>query len=217
MAHIHLEDGTFTLLWVIIWWAVALSLITISLIWLRKVKKADNRTITIAAMCTAASFAVFQIEIPVFGGVHLNLTPLIGILIGPALGGIVALIVNIFSAAIGHGGWGLVGANLVINLSEIFTGYYVYRTLERVIKAGTLASAGIATLLGLLVGNMIMIAIIMVSGIQGANNDPGSMLYGLSLLAAINMGVAVIEALITGYIVTYIKKIRPDMIQGAKP
>jgi cobalt/nickel transport system permease protein len=39
------------------------------------------------------------------------------------------------------------------------------------------------------------------------------MLYGLSLLAGVNMGVAVIEAIVTGYIVSYIEKVRPDMLR----
>jgi len=44
-------------------------------VWLKKVKKIDNKKITMAAMLTAASFAIFQVDIPLFGGVHMNLTP----------------------------------------------------------------------------------------------------------------------------------------------
>jgi cobalt/nickel transport system permease protein len=39
------------------------------------------------------------------------------------------------------------------------------------------------------------------------------MLAGLSLIAVINMGDAVIEALMTGLIVSYISRIRPDLIE----
>jgi cobalt/nickel transport system permease protein len=39
------------------------------------------------------------------------------------------------------------------------------------------------------------------------------MLYGLSLLAGVNMGVAVIEAVVTGYVVSYIERVRPDMLR----
>ncbi len=109
VAHIHLEDGSFTLFWVIVWWAIALLLISAALFWVRSVKKTDNRKITLAAFCTAAAFAIFQVSIPLFGGVPLNLTPLIGILAGPAIGSFVVLIINILSAAIGHGGWGMIG------------------------------------------------------------------------------------------------------------
>jgi cobalt/nickel transport system permease protein len=58
-----------------------------------------------------------------------------------------------------------------------------------------------------------MIAIILISGVQGVTQSRIDMLYGLSLLAGVNMGVAVIEAIVTGYIVSYIEKVRPDMLR----
>ena len=74
--------------------------------------------------------------------------------------------------------------------------------------------AGIATFAGLLCGNIAMIAIILVSGIQGVNQTPEQILAGLSLVAAITMGVAVIEALMTGMVVASIDRMRPDRISG---
>jgi cobalt/nickel transport system permease protein len=211
MAHIHLEDGSFTLPWVIIWWLAALLLIMLCIYWTRRVKPADNRLYVVAAMLTAASFAIFQINIPLFGGMHMNLTPLVGILAGPALGGIVVLCVNVLSAAIGHGGWGLIGSNVLVNVVEVSVAFLAYRWLG---KAGvsTFPRAGTATLLGLLAGNAIMILIIVMSGVQGSGLGTSDMLYGLALLAAVNMGVALVEAVVTGYLVAYIRKIRPDML-----
>jgi len=60
----------------------------------------------------------------------------------------------------------------------------------------------------------VMIAVILVSGIQGVNQTTAQILTGLSLIAAINMGVAVIEAFLTGLIVAYIGRIRPDILNG---
>ena len=82
MAHIHLPDGSFTLFWVLAWWICALALTAAALVLARR-GRPGAREITVAAFVTSASFAVFQVEIPFFGGVHLNLTPLIGILAGP--------------------------------------------------------------------------------------------------------------------------------------
>jgi cobalt/nickel transport system permease protein len=178
---------------------------------MRKGKGIDSKTITIAAMLTAASFAIFQVNIPLFGGVHMNFTPLIGILGGPAVGGVIVLIVNILSAAIGHGGWGMIGANVLVNLTEVFTAYGTFKWMDKT-KLSTFSRAGIATLIGLFLGNIAMIAVILVSGIQGVTQSRTDMLYGLSLLAGVNMGVAVIEAIVTGYIVSYIEKVRSDML-----
>jgi len=216
MAHIHLPDGTFSIKWVITWWIIAIIIVGLCLYWLKKVKKIDNRKITMAAMLTAASFAIFQVNIPLFGGVHMNLTPLIGILAGPAIGGIIVLIVNILSAAIGHGGWGLIGANILVNMTEVTVAYSIYKALGK-INLDTFSKAGIGTIAGLLLGNITMILIILISGIQGVNQDILNTLYGLSLLAAVNMGVAIIESFITGYVVSYIMRVRPDMLREVTP
>lgn len=215
MAHIHLEDGAFSLQWISIWWIFSIILICLCMYRMRNMKKNNNiRVLTIAGMCTAASFAIFQVNIPLFGGVHMNLTPLIGILGGPAVGGIIVFIVNILSAAIGHGGWGMIGANTLVNITEVSVAYLTYRGLAKA-KLSSFSRAGIATLVGLLLGNAIMIVIILVSGIQGVTQSSTNIFYGLSLLAGVNMGVAAIEAVLTGYVVSYIQKIRPDMLQEA--
>ena len=213
MAHIHLEDGSFSLFYVLVWWTAAIILVGIAIYLMRSEKRPDRRKITLAAFCTAAAFAIFQVSIPIFGGVHVNLTPLIGILVGPAAGSLVVLIINILSAAIGHGGWGLIGANTLVNIVEVFVGYSCFRLLKSTIP-NLFSRAGIATILGLLCGNIVMILIIVISGVQGVNQSTGQILTGLSLIAAVNMGVAVIEAIITGLIVAYIGKVRPDLLAG---
>ncbi len=215
MAHIHLPDGAFSIQWIITWWIIAIIILGLCLYWLKKVKKIDNKTITLAAMLTAASFAIFLIPIPLLG-VHMNLTPLIGMLAGPAIGCIIVFIANIFSAAIGHGGWGMIGANLLVNVTEVTVAYGIYKTLGK-INLDTFFKAGIGTITGLLFGNITMILIILISGIQGVNQDIPDTLYVLSPLAAVNMGVAIIESFITGYVVSYIKRVRPDMLAEVTP
>jgi cobalt/nickel transport system permease protein len=216
MAHIHLEDGSFTLLWVVVWWALAIVLLGIALWFLRNSKKPDPRRITIAAFCTAAAFAIFQVSIPIAGGVHINLTPLIGILTGPLIGSLIVFITNILSAAIGHGGWGMIGANTLVNFSEVIMAYAIFRALKHRLP-DLFSRAAIATLLGLFIGNCVMIGIIMISGIQGVTQGSSQILGGLSLIFAINMGVAVIEAFVTGLTIAYMGRVRPDLLDEGKP
>lgn len=212
MAHIHLEDGSFTLLWVIVWWVVALALIGSALFILRRPGKTDNRRITIAAFCTAAAFVLFQVDIPIAGGVHISLTPLIGILTGPVIGLLIVFIINILSAAVGHGGWGMIGANTLVNFSEVIVAYAIWRGLKPILP-NLFARAGIATFCGLVIGNIMMIGIILISGIQGVSQSPEQILAGLSLIAAINIGVAVVEALLSGLVVSFLGKMRPDLLE----
>lgn len=216
MAHIHLQDGAFSIQWVITWWVIAIIFLALCFYWLKKIKKIDNKKVVLASMLTAAAFAIFQVNIPLFGGVHMNLTPLIGILAGPAIGGVIMLIVNILSSATGHGGWGLIGANILINITEVTVAYSIYRALGK-LNLDTFSRAGIGAMAGLFLGNIVMILIILISGIQGVHQDIMTTLYGLSLIAAVNMGVAIIESIITGYVVSYIMRVRPDMLQEVLP
>jgi len=152
MAHIHLPDGVFSLQWVIIWWALALAVLAIALLVARRQTFTTQR-LTTAALLAAVSFAISQVNIPFAGGVHMNLTPLIGILAGPAIGSLIVLIVNILSAAIGHGGWGLIGANTIVNVSEVVSAYYLFYYATRRFELFT--RGAVAAFGGLLVGNVL--------------------------------------------------------------
>ena len=212
MAHIHLTDGAFTLFWVIVWWALALLIIGSALYLIRRQRIADNRRITIAAFCVAAAFVLSQVELPLAGGVHISLTPLIGILTGPVIGVLIVFVINILDAAIGHGGWGMIGANTLVGLSEVLVAYGIWRGLKPFIL-NVFVRAVMATLCGLIIGNFVMMGIIALSGIQGVSLSPQELLTGLFIIASVNTAVAVIEALITGLIVVYIGKMRPDLLE----
>ena len=214
MAHIHLEDGSFTLFWVIVWWAIALLIIASALYLIRRQRIADNRRITMAAFCVAAAFVLSQVELPIPGGaVHISLTPLIGILTGPVIGVLIVFVINILDAAIGHGGWGMIGANTLVGLSEVLVAYGIWRGLKPFI-GNVFIRAVTATLSGLILGNFVMMGIVVLSGIQGVTQTPGQIITGLFLLASVNTAVAVIEAVITGLVVAYFAKMRPDLLDN---
>jgi cobalt/nickel transport system permease protein len=91
----------------VFWWLLALALLLVALVITRR------RTIAIQRLAIA--------------GVYKNLTPLIGILARPGIGLLVIFIVNLLRVAVGHGAWGSVGANTIVNLSEIAVAFYVFR------------------------------------------------------------------------------------------
>jgi len=167
--------------------------------------------IALAGIGAAASFAVFQLNIPVWGGIHINLTGLVGIIAGPLLGALVALVVNIFSAALGHGAVGLIGANTLINASEAIVAYYAFKTLMGMEWDVFPASASAATL-GLSAGSFLMGAIIVISGVNGSALPRGDLLIAVGGLSALNLGVAVVEGILTGLIVQFLASVRPDLV-----
>lgn len=215
MAHIHLEDGALSPEWTIFWWGLAAALLGLALLSLRR-EKVSVRKLTIAAMCAAVGIAVFLVSIPIFGGIHLNLTPLIGILAGPALGGLATLIINLFSAAVGHGGWGMIGANTVINLAEVFIGYYVYRLVKSRAGEGRFLAGFSASAIALTISALVAVGIIAFSGIQDSHLDEEETAHNLVFIAAANIAVGIAEGIITGYIVSFIGRIRPDLLEDAE-
>ncbi len=209
MTHIHLPDGVFSLQWVIVWWALALIVIAIALLIARRQNIATQRLAT-AGLLAAASFAIFQVNIPFAGGVHMSLTPLIGILVGPAIGSLIVLIVNILSAAIGHGGWGLIGANTLVNVSEVASAYYLFYYATRRFELFT--RGAVAAFGGLLVGNVLSVLIIVISGIQGSALSGSALLVFTLQVPLLNLVVAVGEAILTGFVVEYLGKVRLDLL-----
>jgi cobalt/nickel transport system permease protein len=209
MAHIHLPDGVLPIQWVLFWWLLALALLVVALVATRRRTIAIQR-LAIAGMLAAVSFAVFQINIPFAGGVHMNLTPLIGILVGPGIGSLVIFIVNLLSAAVGHGGWGLVGANTIVNMSEIAVAFYVFRMTRGRLEMFT--RGAVAAISGLLVGNVVFLVVLIVSGIQGIELHGVALLPYLIQIVILNLIVAVVEAVVTGFVVEYLSKVRPDLL-----
>ena len=215
MAHIHLEDGALSPEWAVFWWAVAAALLTLALVTLRREKVSVGK-LTVAAMCAAVGIAVFMVTIPVFGGVHLNFTPLIGIMAGPALGSLATLIVNLFSAAVGHGGWGMIGVNTVVNLSEVLIGYYAYRAIRNYAKGGRFVSGFFSATIALTISALFVVGIVTTAGIQDSHLDEEETAHNLLVIAAANIVVGVVEGFVTGYIVTFVGRIRPDLLEVAE-
>lgn len=210
MAHIHLPEGALPLWAVALWSVLAAAVLAYAVFSLRR-DGLEAKHVALGGMVAAASFAVFQVNIPVLGGVHLSLTALVGILVGPALGAIVAFVVNVLSALLGHGAWGFLGANTLVGATEVLGGYYVFYAL-RARQWEHFTAGTVATIVGLAAGSILMGAIPIVSGIRGVAVTGGDLAVYMSALVAVNLGVAVIEGLITGSVVQYMASIRPDLL-----
>jgi len=212
MAHIHLEDGALGIQWLVLWNLAAVAMIAVS-IYLFGRMKPSTRKLAIAAMCIAVGFAVFQIEIPVFGGVHVNLTPFMGIVVGPVLGTLCVFVINVFSAAVGHGGWGMIGMNSIVNMVEVVLGFYLYRLIRVQLSRGRFPSAFGATSAALSVSAVLAVLIIAVSGIQGSDLSGEQTLASLTILLVANVVTGIAEGVLTGYIVSFIGRVRPDLLE----
>jgi len=195
-----------------VWNLIAFAIMGAALLALRR-QKASPRRLAIAGMCAAVGFAVFQIEVPTpFGPAHMNFTPLIGILIGPSLGSVVVLVVNVFSAAIGHGGWGMIGPNSIINIVEVILGYYGFRFFKNGLKRGYYWSGLSSTVIALTVSSLLVVLVVGASEIQGSSITRQQTINNMLVLAALNIVTGVIEGVVTGYVVAFLGRVRPDLL-----
>ena len=210
MAHIHLGEGSFPL-WALIFWTLIGSGLIGAVVYRIRRGGIETHQIALAGIGAAASFAIFQLNIPVWGGIHMNLTGLVGILAGPLLGALIAVVVNVFSAALGHGAVGLLGANVLVNASEAIIAYYLFKMLMGMDWDAFPASASAATI-GLSAGAFVMGAIIVVSGVNGSALPRGDLAVAVGGLVGLNLGVAVIEGILTGFIIQFLASVRPDLV-----
>lgn len=211
MAHVHLEDGALSIEWLVLWNLAAAALIGLA-IYAYGRSKPSTRRLAIAAMCIAVGFAVFQIEIPIFGGLHVNLTPFMGIIVGPVLGTMCVFVINVFSAAVGHGGWGMIGPNTLVNTVEVIIGYYLYRLLRMGLSRSRFSSAFGATSIALAISAVLVVLIVAVSGVQGSGLSREQTFANLVVIAVADIVTGIAEGVLTGYIVSFIGRIRPDLL-----
>ena len=191
-------------------------------------KTLKDRQIPLLALCAAFSFVImmFNIPIPLPGKTtaHAVGAVLIAILLGPSAACVavtVALVIQAFF--FGDGGITAIGANC-FNMAFVmpFVGFGVYKLLGGT-RMGTSAfrpiAAGIAAYVGL---NAAALLLAIQLGIQPliAHDAAGKALYapyGLKVALAAVMAehlliAGVVEALVTGLVVSYLQKAEPALL-----
>ena len=154
MAHIHLPDGIIPLEWVVTWFVVTAVLLVLSVYIIGR-KGTSQRQIILLALLTGLIFVIMQIPIPSpLGGTHFSFTPLAGILVGPWFGAILVFLLNVFCAAVGHGGVTVIGAHTVVLFVEVSLAYAPYRVVLRYIQRRDVP-AGLATVTQLFMSTIV--------------------------------------------------------------
>jgi cobalt/nickel transport system permease protein len=226
MSHIHLPDG---ILPVWLWLSgYVLSALLIAILWRWGKATAEPRRFALLGIFAAIMILVMMIEVPPFS-YHFNLSVVTGIILGPQLSVLAALIVNVVLALIGHGGITVIGLNSFILSAEMIVGHYAFRLISR-LHIDQSKSGFVATVIGLASGTGLGYGIIVIASphidriLRSAALRPGVELgpgiegpfLNLTRLAIIMFGVGAIgwvaEGLLTGAILSYLAKVYPDLI-----
>lgn len=213
--HIHIPDGILPIwLWLTGFFVTAVLLV----IMLPRLKR-DVKKVPFVGMMTAVAFLIMSI--PLGLPIHLNLMVLIGILVGAHWSLVIAFVVNFILASFGHGGLTIVGLNTIVLWLQAICGIFLFRFFGRLIK-NYFVSASVSTFISLAISFLLMIGIVVVSTVEPAeflhrHGEVGhieiSILTFLLLSLPIFLFGAVVESMVTGFVVQFIKKVKPELIK----
>jgi cobalt/nickel transport system permease protein len=198
----HIADGVLS---VPVWTGCLAVTAAITGITLKRMKTEDMPRV---ALMTSAFFIASLIHIPIGPtSVHLILNGLVGIILGPLA--FVAILVGLILQAVlfKYGGITAIGANTVMMGLPAFAAYYLFR-LRRLFKFPT--SIGIFGALSgaaaVFFGAVILALLLLTTG---------SEFIGVAKLAVLaHLPVMVIEGLIAAFVVTFLEKVKPEMLRA---
>ena len=166
----------------------------------------DQEQVPRMALVTSAFFVVSLIHVPLgVGSVHLVLAGLVGLMLGwaafPAL--LVALLLQ--AVLFGHGGLLALGVNtLTMGLPAVAV-HYVFR------RGTTARNTGVAFSAGFAAGGLatLFAALLTASALWIAG---GEFALLATAIVALHIAVAAVEALITGSVILFLHKVRPELL-----
>jgi len=232
MSHLHIPDGVLPLWLVAAGWIITGLILTFCIHRLKKFEL--MRKIPLIGIVSA--LMIVTMTLPVIPlAYHINLSVVAGIILGPTLAFISVFIVDLIIAMFGHGGITVVGLNTLVVGSEAVLGFFLFRFFKSVLGPGSLGwSSGIAAVLSLILSTSVLIGVVYTSQISPEvivetaehAHEPGSAhseetpapkqegnLKGFikTIIALLAFGW-VLEGAVTGLVVNYVSRLRPDII-----
>lgn len=225
MTHMHIPDGVLPVpLWLlgIVLMALALGFCLLRLRDVDRKKKIPLLGAVSAVMLVAMSLEVLPLAY------HINLSVVAGVLLGPALGFLAAFITNMILALIGHGGITVIGLNTLLLGGEAILGHTLFYFFPG--RLPVFWRTAIVTVLTLCVTTMALIGIVAVSHVdpqlfrhedhaleQGVTPADGTISVSRFATMVLTLGVFgwAIEAAISGAVVAFIAKVKPDLLAHA--
>lgn len=209
LGKMHIPDGFLTAKVWIPAWLIAIGGLSLCLKRLALVLK--DRIVPLMGVTSAFIFAAQLVNFPVLGGTsgHLLGGVLAAVLLGPWGGALVIAVVLTAQCLIFQdGGLSALGAN-ILNMSFIATsgGYFVYWLFRRISKGnkGIMPAVACASWL-----SVVMSAI--ACAVELAISGTSPMEIVLPAMAGIHSIIGIGEAIITSLVISFILKVRPDLI-----
>ncbi len=173
MSHIHIPDGVLPLWLVLLGWFATAALVALAV---RGASGEDvrRRVPLVGAMAALMLVGMSSEIIPI--AYHINLTVVAGILLGPWLSIITALIVNVMLALVGHGGVTVIGLNTLVIIVEMAGGWLLFRWFLKLLgRRRTGPAAAFATVIALALSTTLLVGIVAIGGSPAASRESGAL------------------------------------------
>jgi cobalt/nickel transport system permease protein len=171
-------------------------------------RKLDYERVPRVAVLSSAFFVASLIHVPIGpSNVHLVLNGLVGIVLGWAAFPAVLIALLLQAVLFGYGGLTALGVNTVVMGAPAACVYLAFhRWLRRGSGGGAFALGFAAGSLAILGGTALLAAALMTTG------EAFEKVAKLTVLA--HVPVAVIEGLITGAVVAFLRQVRPELLDA---
>ena len=200
----HISDGVLP---ASIWIGSYVVTAGISAVSLRKMDVDDAPKV---AVVTASFFVASLLHVK-FGptSVHLILNGFAGVLLGWTA--FVSILVGLVLQAFlfGHGGVTTLGVNAIMMGLPALAAYQLFRLHSKFnFKTNDFLFGFLAGFLGVFFGTIILAILLAISGEE---------FFGVAKLAAIaHLPVMIIEGIVTGFVVSFLKRVKPEILEGSK-
>ncbi len=171
-------------------------------------KKMDYEDVPRVAVLASAFFVASLIHVPIGpSSVHLILNGLAGLILGWSVFPALAVALFLQAVIFGFGGLTALGVNVTVMAGPGVACHYLFRSLCSAPNQKLAFAAGFgAGFLGIALGCLVLSLSLYLSA--------QSFLHAAELLILAHLPVMVIEGLITGSVVVFLNKARPDLIPG---
>lgn len=199
----HISDGVLSLPVVAAGWIITVALLVITLRWGKRDKSIAEQIPKLSIM-TGAFFVASLIHVSVGPtSVHLILNGLLGVVLGVLSYPAMFIGLTLQALLFQHGGLTVLGVNTMIMGIPGLISYAVFKTgYKRNISLAALGAlcGALATVLA-----VILLAVVLVT--------TGEEFVAVAKLAAVaHVPIMIVEAIVTGFVVAYLAKVKPELL-----
>ena len=223
MTHLHIADGVLPVpLW------VAGLLLTAGLVAFVSYRHRADRADRLTLLGSLAAVMLAAMAVPLGPIGHLSFAPVVGILLGPGLGFLAAVVVNAILALLGHGGITVLGLNALVLGAGTVAARPLFRLARARFEPGPAAAT--ASVIGGVVSVLALWVVLALAGDAGSGVAAGhdehgraasavTMFGGLSATSRFialsapfwTLGLAV-EAVVSASVIGFIARVRPELL-----